>query len=527
MTKSRIVINNIRLPITCDDNEAVLAAEKILKGSRISYVKSSLHIHKRSVDARKKSSITFVYSVTCESEAEPESIRACGDIKISAAEKLTFGMGCERMNGRPYIIGLGPAGIFCALILAAHGLSPVVLERGDSVDNRVRKIDSFYKTGILDTETNIQFGAGGAGTFSDGKLVTRIGDARIGYVLKKLVELGAPESICWNAKPHIGTDVLREVIKRAADEICSLGGEIRYNTKADSVGDGYVTVEGERIPCGLVVLAPGHSSRDTYMSLIDGGYAIEAKPFSIGVRAEHLQSELDRAMFGDEDLSNRLGHAEYSLSLRQGERGVYTFCMCPGGEVVAAASEEGGVVTNGMSRHARDGKNANAAVAVSVLPSDFSGDPVGAIRFQRELERAAFAAGGGGYCAPCQTIGGLNNGTAGGFGKRIVPTYMNSNVKGADFNKLLPSFASSLLKDGLRAFGRRIKGYDSLDVPLTGIETRTSAPLRILRDERFCALGHNLVYPCGEGAGYAGGITSAAVDGIRVAEAILSRFSRD
>ncbi len=525
--KNRIVVDGIRLPITANDSEAIAVALRKLKKSGIAFNANTLNIHKKSVDARKKQNITFVYSVTCESDADLSAVSSLQGIRITPVEEIKFGIGTEKLNGRPYIIGFGPAGIFCGLLLAMHGLRPVIVERGSAVDDRVAKIDSFYKTGILDTETNIQFGAGGAGTFSDGKLVTRIGDARVSFVLKTLCEFGAPEDIMWKAKPHVGTDILRDVIKNADKAIRDLGGEILYDTKADSVGDGYVVINGEKISCGLVVLAPGHSSRDTYMKLLSDNYAIEAKPFSVGVRAEHLQYELDRAMFGDEALYEKLGHAEYQLSQRMGDRGVYTFCMCPGGEVMAAASEEGGVVTNGMSRHARDGRNANAAVAVSVLPSDFSGDPALAIEFQRTLERAAFVAGGGGYCAPCQSVGALYEGKAGGFGTRIVPTYMNSNVKAADFNCLFPSFVSSLLKDGFRAFGRKIKGYDSPDVPLTGIETRTSAPLRILRDERLCAIGHSLVYPCGEGAGYAGGITSAAVDGIRVAEAILSRFARD
>ncbi len=523
----QIVVDNIRIPISCDDDKALDVARKKLLEKGISFSDDTLHIHKKSVDARRKSNITFVCSVTCESEDNSLGQNQFDGIRVIEKGELQFGAGTERMEGRPYIVGFGPAGIFCGLILASFGLRPVILERGDEVSRRVKKIDEFYNTGKLDTESNIQFGAGGAGTFSDGKLVTRIGDARTGFVLKKLCELGAPEDILWKAKPHIGTDILREVVSNAADKICELGGEILYNTKVDTVGDGFVVVNGERIACGPVVLAPGHSSRDTYMNLLSDGYFVEAKPFSIGVRAEHLQTELDRAMYGDEALWTRLGHAEYQLSLKKGDRGVYTFCMCPGGEVVAAASEEDTVVTNGMSRHKRDGRNANAAVAVSVLPSDFSGDPVRAIEFQRELERAAFIAGGKSYAAPCQSVGSFLSGVEGGYGDRIVPTYMNSNVAPADFNKLLPSFASKLLAEGLVSFGRKIKGYDAPDVPLTGIETRTSAPLRIVRDERLCALGHSLVYPCGEGAGYAGGITSAAVDGIRVAEAILSRFMRD
>ncbi|MBR6676701.1 MAG: hypothetical protein IKL24_05150 [Clostridia bacterium] len=524
---SRIIVDNIRIPVSADDREAMQIAGRLLRKNGISFKKETLHVHKKSVDARRKNNITFVVSVCAESEADISDTKAISGVRFVSDEKLSFGCGTERMDGRPYIIGFGPAGIFCGIILAMHGLRPVILERGSCVEERVSKIDAFYKTGILDTETNIQFGAGGAGTFSDGKLVTRIGDSRTSFVLKKLHELGAPESILWNAKPHVGTDVLRNVISNADKLITSLGGEIHYNTKAESVGDGYVVVNGEKIRCGVVILAPGHSSRDTYEKLLAMDFAVEAKPFSIGVRVEHLQSELDRAMYGDESLFEKLGHAEYQLSHRVGDRGVYTFCMCPGGEVMAAASEEGGVVTNGMSRHARDGKNANAAVAVSVLPSDFSGSPMGAIEFQRRLERAAFAAGGSTYAAPCQSVGAFFEGKAGGFGERIIPSYMNSNVKGADFNKLLPDFAVSMLKSGLSVFGKRIAGYDAPDVPLTGIETRTSAPVRILRDDRLVAIGRDRIYPCGEGAGYAGGITSAAVDGIRVAEAILSRFARE
>ncbi|MBE6714492.1 MAG: hypothetical protein E7575_04290 [Ruminococcaceae bacterium] len=521
----RIVIDNIRVPISAGDDEIIAVAKKKLKSSGISYNCDSVHIHKKSIDARRKGNISFVSSVTAIGET------ACTDkvydaIKITPVEELSFDAGNEELRGRPFIIGFGPAGMFCGLVLASLGLRPVILERGDGIEKRVQKVDSFYRTGKLDTESNIQFGAGGAGTFSDGKLVTRIGDARCSYVLEKLRDLGAPESILWKAKPHIGTDILRKVVVNAEKEITALGGEIKYNTKVDAVGDGYVVINGETVPCGLAVLAPGHSSRDTYASLLSDNYAIEAKPFSVGVRIEHLQHELDRAMFGDESLALRLGHAEYQLSHRRGERGVYTFCMCPGGEVVAAASEEGGVVTNGMSRYARDARNANAAVAVSVLPQDFLKDPACAIEFQRKLERVAFRAGGGNYAAPCQSVGAFYEGKPGGYSSRIIPSYMNGNVTGADFNMLLPGFVVSMLKEGLRVFGKKIKGYDSSDVPMTGIETRTSAPVRILRDERFCAFGYELVYPCGEGAGYAGGITSAAVDGIRVAEAILRRFRR-
>lgn len=523
---TRITVSNIRISVSGEDGDALLAAEKRLAIAKVPFDKGTLHVYKKSVDARRKDKISFVYSVSCLSDAAPDTV--CGEGIHAAEEKaLDIESGSEKLCGRIYIVGLGPAGMFCGLLLAEYGYRPVIIERGAPVDERVHKVDEFYKSGCLDVNTNIQFGAGGAGTFSDGKLVTRIGDGRVSYVLNKLHSFGAPDDILWRAKPHIGTDILRSVVKNIAERITMLGGEIHYNTKAERIGDGWIQIGGDRIPCGCVIVAPGHSARDLYSSVIADGYAVEAKPFSVGVRIEHLQSELDAAMYGDEALAEKLGHAEYQLSHKKGERGVYSFCMCPGGEVVAAASEEDGVVTNGMSRHDRSSGIANAAIAVSVLPSDFGKSAEGAIGFQRELERAAYRAGGSNWSAPCQSVGNFFLGRDGGYGGRIVPTYMNSKVAPADFNRLLPDFVSSMLKDGLDAFSKKIKGFAAKDVPLTGIETRTSAPLRILRGDSMTALGHSFVYPCGEGAGYAGGITSAAVDGIRVAEAVINRFSID
>lgn len=524
MNKTTVLIDNIKIPISADENEALAAAERVLKKNRIPYVPEELRIHKKSVDARRRDSIVFVCSVRCESGEVKEKLPAVPSVRYFEKTELSPERGTETPDGRPYIIGFGPAGMFCALLLAKHGMRPVVIERGGCVRERVKKVDHFYESGELDEDTNIQFGAGGAGTFSDGKLVTRIGDRRSEYVLETLCRLGAPEDIMWKAKPHVGTDVLRQVVENAAEEIKRLGGEIRYNTKAEKIKDGAVMINGSWEKCCCAVVAPGHSARDLYSELLQSGYSIEAKPFSVGLRIEHLQRDIDRALYGDEELWEKLGHGEYSLSYRQGERGVYTFCMCPGGEVVAAASEAGGVVTNGMSRRARDSKNANAAIAVSVLPSDFGASPTGAIEFQRSLERAAFAAGGGNYRAPCQSVGNFLEGREGGFSDKIAPSYMNSAVTAADFQKLLPSFVTSMLKTGITVFGKKLRGFDTPDAPLTGIETRTSAPLRILRNEKLCAVGYDRVYPCGEGAGYAGGITSAAVDGLRVAEALLLRF---
>jgi uncharacterized FAD-dependent dehydrogenase len=339
--------------------------------------------------------------------------------------------------------------------------------------------------------------------------------------------MGAPSDIVFRAKPHVGTDILRTVVKNMAIEILRLGGEIRYHTRAVSFENGRVmTAEGESISYGALVLALGHSARDTYEYLMTQGFSVAPKPFSVGVRVEHLQKDMDEALFGEFAGDPRLGHAEYAVSHRLGEKGVYSFCMCPGGEVMAAASEENTVVVNGMSRHARDGVNSNAAIAVSVDREDYGNDPRKAIEFQRSLERAAFVAGGGRYVAPVQTLSDFYAGKATREPKRISPSYMGGDCRVADLNTVLPKFVCDGLKCGFTAFGRRISGFDAPDVPITGVETRTSAPLRILRGEDYACLGHPDIYPCGEGAGYAGGITSAAVDGIAVALAILDKHLR-
>ena len=439
------------------------------------------------------------------------------------------------MSAPPMVVGMGPAGLFAALILAQNGYRPILIDRGGDVAERVSAVEKFRESGCLDTECNIQFGAGGAGTFSDGKLVTRIHDPRCRTVLDTFYRFGAPEEILKLAKPHIGTDVLRGVVGSMLEEIQRLGGSVIYRCRLndfEELADGTLaahTTAGD-FSCGALILAIGHSARDTYKTLISKQYAVEPKPISMGVRAEHLQEDIDRAMYGDCAGHPALGHGEYSLSDTRTDRGVYTFCMCPGGEVVAAASETGGLVVNGMSNHARDGKNANAAVLVSVGCEDYSpvdgNRALGAIAFQRSVEEKAFGAGGGDYYAPVMTLGDFLTGKRGSEPSRILPSYRDGRVRTADFESVFPPFVTDSLRYAFRCFGKSLAGYDVPDAVLTAAETRTSAPVRILRNNETCtALGHPLVYPCGEGAGYAGGITSAAADGIRIAEALMKRFA--
>ena len=449
--------------------------------------------------------------------------------------ELQIKTGSEKMSARPLVVGMGPAGLFCALILAENGYRPIIIDRGDCVADRVNAHARFCSERVLDPESNIQFGAGGAGTFSDGKLLTRINDAKCSYVLETLRRFGAPDEVTVKAKPHIGTDILRRVVDNILCEIERLGGEVIYRCKLtdiDLMPSGNVKVKTSRgeMECSAVVLALGHSARDTYEMLIKKNFSIIPKPISVGVRIEHKRSFIEEALYGKFAGLESLGAAEYALSDTKGERGVYTFCMCPGGEVVAAASEEGGVVVNGMSAYARDGENSNSAIAVSVRPDDFEtvdGNlALGAIAYQRKIERAAFIAGGSDYSAPVQTVGDFLGGKSGREPYEVYPTYMGGNsFKCADMNDVLPSYVCDSLKYGLNSFDKKIRGFAMDGALLSGAETRTSAPVRILRGEDMRAVGMGSIYPCGEGAGYAGGITSAAVDGIKTALAIAERFA--
>ena len=530
---SGFLVSGIGLSLDAPESEACRIAAAELKRAGISPARLRFNVYKRSVDARKKNDIRLVYSVAARAD-EPiaAQLPKGGKYRICELENETLEIvqGHAPMSAPPVVVGMGPAGLFAALLLAENGYRPIIIDRGDCVKERQKKYAQFSKFGILDTESNIQFGAGGAGTFSDGKLLTRINDAKISYVLGRFCDFGAPEEILTAAKPHIGTDILLDVVDRMLLEIERLGGKVMYRTRLDGIrylSDGNIvamTTAGELVGSSLI-LATGHSSRDTYKMLLDSGYAVEAKSFSVGVRIEHLREDIDKALYGDMAGHSRLGKGEYHLSDTSTGRGVYTFCMCPGGEVVAAASEEYGVVVNGMSESARDGRNSNSAVAVSVRREDYDGTPMGAIEFQRKIERGAYIEGGSDYCAPIMTVGDFLSGGYGTEPTRVMPTYRDGKVRTADFNKIFPSFVTDELKLGLLSFERKLKGFAAPDAILTGAETRTSAPVRILRGEDMCALGKKGVYPCGEGAGYAGGITSAAIDGIKTALKIMEQFA--
>jgi len=493
---------------------------------------------RRARDARRKSAILMVYSVDVSLGCEaPVLSRFAGDGRVKPAPDTTYrfvALATGREPRRPVVVGAGPCGLFAGLLLAQMGFRPIILDRGKVVRERTKDTWALWRRGELDPESNVQFGEGGAGTFSDGKLYSQIKDPRhLGRkVLTEFVAAGAPAEILTEAHPHIGTFRLVAMVERLRATIENLGGEYRFQSKLTDFifsGDedtgrrvsGVVLQGGETMETDAVVLAIGHSARDTFRRLYDQGVHIEAKPFSLGVRIEHPQSVIDRARFGTNAGHPDLGAGDYKLSHAcSNGRTVYSFCMCPGGTVVAAASEPGQVVTNGMSQYSRNERNANAGLVVDITPQDdFPGHPLAGIDLQRHWEARAFAAGGETYAAPAQRLGDFLAGRASTELGTVVPSY-RPGVKPTDLSTCLPDYAIAALREALPVFGRQIPGFDDPDAVLTGVETRTSSPIRISRGQDFQSLNTPGLYPAGEGAGYAGGILSAAVDGIKVAEAV-------
>lgn len=523
-----VIVNNIKLKLSQPKEEALEKAVKLLKipKSRVEF----MGIAKTSLDARKQSDIRMVYSVSLKISGDEEKLVNSlknNDIRYAEEKEPEFEIGSKEKSARPYIVGFGPGGMFAALTLAQKGYRPIVLERGQSIDERVKSVSEFWQSGRLNPECNVQFGEGGAGTFSDGKLTCRVKSPFNGYVLREFVKCGAPKDILYKAKPHIGTDILREVVKNIRKEIENLGGEVLFSTSMEDIKiqSGKITeikYNNQWHRAETLILAPGHSARDTFRMLFDRGVFMENKPFSVGVRVEHLQENLNRALYGKNFENPLLPQGEYQLSHRKGERAVYTFCMCPGGLVVPSASEEGGVVTNGMSEYARDRENANSAFVVSVNSEDFGNNWDSGIIFQRELEQKAYNLSKS-YKAPCQTVGNFLAGRSGCDFKSVKPSY-SLGVEETDFNKFFPAQITELMHEGLMDFDRKIKGFAAVDSVFTGVETRTSSPVRISRGENKQALGTEGLYPCGEGAGYAGGIMSAAMDGIAVAQEIMKIY---
>jgi len=532
--RGKIMIRVSQIGLQLTDDVSIIKA-KVSKQLKIPTQDIlDLRIYKESIDARKgRIKRIFTVDVALKNEvkvrAKNKKLVLAPDLKYKEVTP-----GSEKMIGRPIVVGFGPAGMFASLLLAQAGYNPIVLERGEDVDTRTDTVNQFWRSGKLNTESNVQFGEGGAGSFSDGKLTTRIKDPRCRKVLEELVSAGAPSEILYKNKPHIGTDKLKPTVKNIRNQIIECGGEVRFSTRVEEllVQNGEISgvklADGSELSSSVVIMAMGHSARDTFDMMYKTGVDMQVKPFAVGVRIEHPQEMIDKIQYSSDKRPEGVGAADYKLTYQTPEgRGVYTFCMCPGGFVVASSSEEGGVVVNGMSEHARDQENANSALLVSVTPDDFSTNhPLAGVEFQRTLEKKAFKSAGGTYAAPVQLVGDFLSGKATVLENKlqIRPSY-TPGVVGTNFEDIFPDFILKALRDGLAGMDKKIKGFARPDAVLTAVESRSSSPVRIHRDEStFISPSIKGLYPCGEGAGYAGGIMSSAVDGLKVAECIIGKY---
>lgn len=535
-------LTDIKLPLDHNDDalpQAIISKLGITAGDLL-----ETSVFKRGYDARNNKDIQLIYTVDVSVNNEEKLLeKFASDQQVRVTPDMSYkfvAQAPENLNNRPVVVGLGPCGIFAALILAQMGFKPIVLERGKAVRERTKDTFGFWRKQPLNPESNVQFGEGGAGTFSDGKLYSQVKD-RKHYgrkVLHEFVEAGAPEEILYVSKPHIGTFKLVSMVEKMRQQIIDLGGEIRFSTRVekldmDEKGGEYAVKglhlsDGGYLACKQVILALGHSARDTFQNLYDQGVYIEAKPFSIGFRIEHEQSMIDKCRFGDNAGNPILGAADYKLVHHcKNGRTVYSFCMCPGGTVVAAASEPGRVVTNGMSQYSRHERNANSAIVVGITPEeDYPGHPLAGIELQRRLEEMAFKAGGENYHAPGQLIGDFLAGKPSAELGDVTPSY-TPGVTLTDLSKVVPGYVTDAIREAIPAFDRQIKGFAKADGTLTGVETRTSSPVCIKRGKDYQSVNVKGLYPAGEGAGYAGGIWSAGIDGIRVAEALAEAFDNE
>ena len=522
-----IRIRDLSLPPDGGTDALVAAAARQLRIDK--GLIRQIDLRRKSIDARKKNDIRIIYTVDVLVKGNEEKILKTAHCpKAAAAEYFEYSVPENRLTSRPVVVGFGPAGMFAALVLSMAGARPIVLERGQDAATRQKKVQNFWNGGPLDTECNVQFGEGGAGTFSDGKLNTGIKNERIGWVLEQFAECGAGEEILYDAKPHIGTDVLVNVVQNLRKRIVDFGGEVRFGAKMTDIltKNGEICAvryekdgKSETLECKKVLLCIGHSARDTLERLLASGVPMEPKPFSMGVRIEQKQNSVNERQYGAMAKSGLLPAADYKLNVHLPDgTSAYTFCMCPGGRVVASASEEGGVVTNGMSDAARDGENANAALLVTLSPEDFpQKGALGGMYWQRQIEQTAFLRGGGNYRAPAQSVGDFLGTVC--STQNVVPTYQ-PGVTFCDLHTVLPKRITDVLEQALPELDKKFRGFADASCMMTAPETRSSSPVRILRDEKRASKPVGL-YPCGEGAGYAGGIMSAAVDGMLTAEEVL------